>query len=205
VTTGEAPSGESPRASAEERSEATKAAVNLLDARERRLGIIATVAELLLTAFVTIPYLLHHHKFSANELKTNGAVHVFLIEGLVLGAILLLGTLLKRRALLGFSSLLVGLWLLQVKALFVMGFAYLGFGMWLVVKGFQRSNKGGRGAARSSGRRAAEKTAPRSGRSSGASSAGRSAPKPNKRYTPPKATSRPAPKKPPARAEPPKG
>ena len=200
----EASSGDA-HMSAGTRSEAAKAEVNLLDARERRIGIIATVAELVLTAFVTVPYLFHHHKSSTSELKTNSAVHVFLIEGLVLGVILMLGTIVKRRALLGFASLLVGLWLLQVKALFLIGIGYLGFGLWLVVKGLKHANKGDRGAARGSTRGAASRPrAQKAGRSNSKPSADRSAPKPNKRYTPPKATSRPAPKKPPARAETPK-
>lgn len=190
----------SPRA----RSEATKAAVNGLDRREHRLGITATVVELFLTGIVTIPYLLHFHKHSTSELKTMGAVHVFLIEGLVLGAGLLLGTLLKRRALLGFASLLVGAWLLQVKALSVLGIAFLGFGLWLVVKALKFTNKAGRDSGRSGTRSATARTATSKDARQKKSTRleDRSAPKPNKRYTPPK-PSRPAPKKPAAaRAEP---
>jgi hypothetical protein len=178
--------------------------VNGLDRREHRLGITATVVELFLTGIVTIPYLLHFHKQSTNELKTMGAVHVFLIEGAVLGAGLLLGTVLKRRALLGFASLLVGIWLLQIKALSVLGIAFLGFGLWLVVKALKFTNKAsrdsGRGGARST---AARTSSTRDARKKSSSFEDRSAPKPNKRYTPPKASSRPVPKKPaPARAEP---
>ena len=66
------------------RSEATKAAVNNLDQTERRIGIVATVVELALTVVVVVPYLMHNHKMSSSELKTMSAVHVFLIEGIVL-------------------------------------------------------------------------------------------------------------------------
>ncbi len=146
--------------SAEASSRATKAAVNGLDRREHRMGVVATIAELGLTALVAIPYLLHNHQRSTSELKTLGAVHIFLIEGLLLGAVLLVGTLVKRRALLGFASLLVGIWLLQIKALSLLGIAYLGFGLWLVIKALKYTNKEGRaggsaagaGAGRAAGR-----------------------------------------------------
>ena len=108
------------------------------------MGVVATIAELGLTALVAIPYLLHNHQRSTSELKTLGAVHIFLIEGLLLGVVLLVGTLVKRRALLGFASLLVGIWLLQIKALSLLGIAYLGFGLWLVIKALKYTNKEGR-------------------------------------------------------------
>ncbi len=189
--------------SAKQRAAAAKAVVNTLDARERRMGIAATVIQLGLTALVVVPYLTHSHKLSSNELKTMSAVHVFLVEGLVLGAFLLLGTILRRRALLGFASLLVGFWLLHVKALSLLGIAYLGFGIWLVFKVLKQNNKEGRGAARGTSR---TPRAAKSPKTNATTTVSRSAPKPNKRYTPPKPSSRPAPKKPaPARAEPPKG
>ncbi len=188
--------------SAKERAAAAKAVVNTLDARERRMGIAATVIELGLTALVVVPYLTHSHKLSSSELKTMSAVHVFLVEGLVLGAFLLLGTILRRRALLGFASLLVGFWLLHIKALSLLGVAYLGFGMWLVFKVLKQNNKQGRTSARGTTR---TPKAEKQSKTNGTATVSRSAPKPNKRYTPPKASSRPAPKKTaPARAEPPK-
>jgi hypothetical protein len=196
-----------PELSPAAKSEATRTAVNMLDPRERRLGFFATVLELALTAIVVVPYLNHSHKVSSSELKTMSAVHVFLIEGIVLGAILLLGTLVRRRALLGFASLLVGAWLVEIKALAILGIAYLGFGLWLVVKVLKHSNKEGRGArgGQRGGQRAARQ--PKEVKSSVPTAKAlesRSAPKPNKRYTPPK-PSRPVPKKPaPARSEPPK-
>ena len=114
--------------------------------------------ELALTAIVVVPYLNHSHKVSSSELKTMSAVHVFLIEGIVLGAILLLGTLVRRRALLGFASLLVGAWLVEIKALAILGIAYLGFGLWLVVKVLKHSNKEGRRSASPRGGQRARET-----------------------------------------------
>jgi len=183
------------------RSETARAAVNNLNPFERRLGITAAVCELLLTLVVVVPYLTHSHSRSASELKTLSAVHVFLIEGIVLFVFLLLGTIMKRRALLGFAAMLVGLWLFALPSLRLIGIVYLGFGLWLVMKGFKSAQSEGRGAARG----VARQPTPRRSRTSDKSPAGRSAPKPSKRYTPPKATRRPAPKKPaPVRAEPPK-
>ncbi|MFZ2059292.1 MAG: hypothetical protein WAV54_17990 [Acidimicrobiales bacterium] len=186
---------------AKERSQAARTAVNKLNPFELRLGITAAVCELLLTLVVVVPYLMHNHNRSASELKTLSAVHVFLVEGIVLFVFVLLGTLLKRRALLGFASVLVGLWLFALPSLRLIGLVYMGFGVWLMFKGFKSTQKEARGAERG----AARQPTPRRSRTSDKSPAGRSAPKPSKRYTPPKATRRPAPKKPAsARAEPPK-
>jgi hypothetical protein len=187
--------------SAAARSEEIKAAVNYLDARERRIAITATMFELALTLIVVVPYLRHSQKLSTSDLKTLGAVHVFLLEGIVLFVFLGIGTFLRRRALFGFASLLVGFWLIQIKALSLLGIAYVGLGMWLVMKGLKSTRGQGQGAAR---KPAAQPRARRS-RKGEKVPASRAAPKPNKRYTPPKAPRRPAPKKPaPARAETPK-
>ncbi len=190
-----------PGLSATIRSDEAKAAVNNLDPRERRIAITATIFELVLTLIVVVPYLRHNHNQSTSDLKTLGAVHVFLFEGIVLFVFLGIGTLLKRRALFGFASLLVGFWLLQIKALSILGIAYVGLGMWLVMKGL-RSAKGQRPGAV---RKPAAQPRPRKSRKSEKVTASRAAPKPSKRYTPPKPPRRPAPKKPaPARAETPK-
>ena len=175
--------------------------MNYLDQTERRFAIMATVFELALTLVVVIPYLVHNHTKSTSDLKTLSAVHVFLVEGLVLFVFLLIGTMLRRRALFGFASLLVGAWLVQIRALTVLGIAYVGLGMWLVVKGL----KFARGQGQSARRKPAAQPRQRRSRKSDQAVATRAAPKPNKRYTPPKAPRRPAPKKPaPARAETPK-
>lgn len=189
-----------PPATAQERSDTARRAVNGLQPVERRVGIFAIIAELALTALVVAPYLAHSHKASTSTLKTTSAVHIFLIEGLVLGGFLILGTLLKRRALLGFASLLVGVWLVQIKALALLGFAYFGFGLWLVVRALKFSNPNREAKTSSStgatasagGRRTASGGSPRSGRrgSKSDSGSGRGSPKPSKRYTPPKPSAR---------------
>ena len=122
--------------------------MNSLDPRERRIAITATIFELALTLIVVVPYLTHKNHQSTSDLKTLGAVHVFLFEGIVLFIFLLLGTLLRRRALFGFASLLVGFWLLQIKALSILGIAYVGLGMWLIMKGLKSTRGQGQGAAR---------------------------------------------------------
>jgi hypothetical protein len=180
-------------------SDRARAAVNYLDQREGRIAITATVFELALTLIVVVPYLTHSNK--SNDLKTMGAVHVFLLEGIVLFFFLLAGTLFKRRALFGFASLLVGFWLLQIKSLSILGIAYVGIGMWLVFKGLKSPRNQGQGAAR----KPATQPRSRASRRSETAIAGRAAPKPNKRYTPPKPPRRPVTKKPsPAKADTPK-
>lgn len=184
-----------------DRSAATKAAVNNLDARERRIGFFALAFELALTAIVVVPYLTHHVKVGkSDQLKTLGAVHVFLIEGLVVGLFLLLGVLIRRRALFGFASLATGIWLVELPALRVFGLAYFVLGMWLLFRGLKSQQNASRGT---SARPASQPRPSRRSRAAADAVAARSAPKPNKRYTPPKPTRRPPAKKPAsARAEP---
>ena len=192
---------EDPDPSPKARSAATKAAVNNIDAREKRLGIFALIFELALTAVVVIPYLTHKVKPTPTTLKTLTAVHLFLIEGIVLGIFFFLGLYFKRRALLGFAALAAGIWLVELPSLRVFGLAYLALGVWLLLKGLKSQQADGRGAAR---RPASQPRPSRKARASASSTADRSAPKPSKRYTPPKPSRRPAPKKrAPAHAEPP--
>jgi hypothetical protein len=186
--------------SAAERSAAAKAAVNNLDARERRIGFFALAFELALTGIVVVPYLTHSVKVAKSDLKTLSAVHLFLIEGLVVGLFLLLGVLIRRRALFGFACLATGIWLVELPALRLFGLAYLGLGMWMLLRGLKSQQNAARGT---SGRSASQPKPSRRSRASADAHASRSAPKPNKRYTPPKPTRRPPPKKPAsARAEP---
>jgi hypothetical protein len=183
-----------------ERSAAKKAAVNNLDARETRFGVIALIVEMALTAIIVAPYLTHRLKPSKTDFKTLAVVHEFLLEGVVVAVFLLLGLLLKRRALLGFASLAAAIWLVNVRALFLVGLAFLGFGIWLLVRGY-KSQQGG--ARRPAGGASSKPRATKSARSQAEALGKRSPPKPNKRYTPPKPVRRPAPKKrDPARAEP---
>ena len=100
-----------------QRAAAAKKAVNTLDGREQRIGFFAFVFEVALTAIIAIPYLTHHVKPKNDTLKTIAAVHDFALEGIVVALFLLLGTLLKRRALLGFGSLAAGIWLAELPSL----------------------------------------------------------------------------------------
>jgi hypothetical protein len=184
-----------------ERSAAVKAAVNNLNSRERQVGFVALAFELSLTALVVVPYLTHRVKLSKADLKTMSAVHLFLVEGLVVGVFLLLGTLSKRRALLGFACLASAIWLIELPALRVFGLAFLGLGVWLLVKGLKSQQNAARGSARP----ASQPRPSKRSRAQAEALQARAAPKANKRYTPPKPTRRPPVKKPaPARAEPPK-
>ena len=188
------------------RAAATKAAVNNLDRRERSIGFIALAFELFLTASVVVPVLTHHVKLTKADLKTlgNGA-HIFLLEALVVAMFLLLGTLMRRRALLGFACLATGIFLVELPALRVFGLAYLGLGMWLLLRGLKAQQRVQGGTRPSAGRATSQPRSSRRSRAAAKDVASRSAPKPSKRYTPPKPTRRPPPKKPAAaRAEPPK-
>ncbi len=182
-----------------QRAAAAKKAVNTLDGREQRIGFFAFVFEVALTAIIATPYLTHHVKPNNDTLKTIAAVHDFALEGIVVALFLLLGTLLKRRALLGCGSLAAGIWLAELPSLRVFGLAFLGLGMWLLLKGL-KSQQGARGAPRGAG---SQPRRAKASRADAKSVASRAAPKPSKRYTPPKPSRRPPTKKPaPARAEP---
>ena len=195
------PAGTASSEPGQSRSAAMRAAVNNLDDRERRLGIFALAFELVLTGIIVGPYLVHHHTQSSSALKTLSAVHLFLIEGLVVAAFLLIGTLTKRRAFLGFAAMATGIWLVELPSLRLFGLGYLALGMWLLFRGLKSQQKAAQGAGRTATRQPRPAKSPRA--KNKAAPDGRSAPQPSKRYTPPKAPRRSAPKKPtPARDEP---
>lgn len=171
-----------------QRSEAERRAVNGLEPREARFGLFAVVAEVALTLVVVVPYLLNEHKKTSGSV-TRGALYTFLVEGVILGVFLLLGVLTKRRAMLGFASLITGLWLLQLKSLAIIGVAYLGFGIWLVVRA-ARFNPKRKQSGSTSDPSTPSKPAPAKSALKKSSVAARSTPKPNKRYTPPQPPSR---------------
>jgi hypothetical protein len=165
-----------------------------LDPRERRFGYFAGAFVAILTLTVAIPYLAHHNH-TTTDLKTVGAAHVFLVEGLVLAVFLVVGAHLKRRTLLGFAGVAVGIWLIEIPSLRLFGLAYAMFGMWLLIKGLRGQQAAAQGNRRPPAR------PPRPTRRSRKKDQGpptqlRNAPQPNKRYTPPKPTHRPAAKKP---------
>ena len=176
-----------------ERSEAERQAVNGLEPTEIRFGWLAAIAEVVLTVVLVGPYLFGHHRHTTSGSLSSSGAWVVLGVGLFLAGGMALGILFKRRGLLGFSALLVGTWLLQLK-LSVLGFAYLAFGVWLVFRAlrFQGNKRGAAARDGASGKPAAttpERTSSRSKKAAAATAASR-APKPNKRYTPPKPPSR---------------
>jgi len=178
-------------------SEVVRTAVNGLEPTELRVGIFAVVAEIALT--LLIYFFTHGHHFATRALRLNAvhAAQIFLIEGAILAVGLVLGILVRRRALLGFASLLVGVWLIQISALAVLGIAYLGFGLWLVVRALKYTNKDGKASERAEAAQAARdaRAAKRSGSKRSPYKAQRGAPTANKRYTPPKPSKRPPPAK----------
>ena len=180
-----------------ERSEAERAAVNGLEPREIRIALFAAAFEVIVMALAVGAVLIHGAAPGKHALNKADAWFV-LVVGLVLAAGMVLGVLVKRRGLLGFATLLTGMWLLQLApSLTVIGLAYLGFGIWLVLRALKYTGRKDRAA------KASTATGP-SGRARGPSSAatGKSArkaapgsttakaPPPNKRYTPPKPPSR---------------
>jgi hypothetical protein len=173
----------------QEKSDAARQAVNGLEPLERRVGIFAVIAEAAIIVLVAVSYLAHHNKGAHSQQVAPSAFYLFLVEAAVLGAFLLIGILVKRRALLGFASLLTGMWILQeIKPLALMGFAYLAFGIWLVARALKFTPNAKDRAAKNEAAR--ETRAARRSKSAASSEGSRNAPPPNKRYTPPKPPSR---------------
>ena len=156
-----------PRASSATRSEI----VNGLERREAVVGIILTSLAVFL-AVVGYHVLIH----STNKTLRPQAT-VFLIATLIGAGILVLGTVFRRRALLGFGAFLVGLEFFTYR-LTIEGLFYLAVGGWLIFRVMQ-NRKSAAGAARTATPRAA-----------GAAKQQRpttvAPPKASKRYTPPK-------------------
>lgn len=147
-----------------------KEVVNGLDQRERMLGFAAT--------FITIGtsvwgYSVEHHSKVAS---TRAIAPDLLVAGLILGALMGLGTVLRRRALLGFAAFMTGFELITGGD--IAGIVFLGFGGWLIVR-VMRKQKMDRAAAGGT-----SAPAPRASRQRAAAIP--KAPKASKRYTPPR-------------------
>jgi hypothetical protein len=151
-----------------DRPRSTKEIVNGLDRREYIYGWYASALAL---ATGVIGYV-HNRTASGADHKDAGVELVALLVG---WACMVAGTALRRRALLGFASFLVGLELISGLAGWI-GFLFLGFGFWLIARVMRKQRQD----------RATEKPATTTGRGSSSSS---SAPKPSKRYTPPRTRS----------------
>ncbi|MGD1011145.1 MAG: hypothetical protein ABR925_01230 [Acidimicrobiales bacterium] len=164
-----------------------------LDDRERLIGFFAAAFELAIVGVVIYDFFLNNAKVTKADFRTISDLHIFVAEDLVLALCILIGSITRRRALVGFGSLIGGMSLFAISQIRVIGLAYVIFAIWVMMKGF-RSGSRAEPATRS------EPTGqPRSRRRTRAetsSSGSRSAPKPNKRYTPPRPPRRTAPKKP---------
>jgi hypothetical protein len=126
------------RKSQGERADAeTKAIVDGLDRREQLGGFAAAFVQAALAAGLYLYY-----RTSPNPKVVTAATDI-LITGIILSVGILLGTLFRRRALLGFALLLAGLEqvnfagtkVLKAPAdLYLVGVAFLLFGGWLIVR-----------------------------------------------------------------------
>lgn len=145
----------------------TKAIVDGLDRLERNLGFATIVFALFLTAI----------GYVASKDSTTKTIHdgakFFLVANLAFIAILLLGLILRRRALLGFGCFFYGLEQVFSYHAFEIGLPFLAFGGWLIWRA-QRKQKQDRLAVDQ-----------RPGELLRTRSLGKP-PKPSKRYTPPK-------------------
>ncbi|MGH8987039.1 MAG: hypothetical protein ACRDXC_00380 [Acidimicrobiales bacterium] len=150
----------------------SKQRIERIDQRERLFGAALSVLQFVLAI---VSYLEFKHSHLAKDRSLAGTV---LVAELIGALILVAGTLSRRRALLGFASLLVGLELLSFGSISAVLFLF--FGGWLIfrVQKAQRQQQKERMAARQ-----AERAGSRSTRRSSGTSA---TPVATKRYTPPR-------------------
>jgi len=144
-----------------------KEIVDKLDRRERLLGYVSVVLAAVLTI---LGYFADRHSTVANDRKFATSL---LLAGLVVSGILLLGTLLRRRALLGFASFIAGMQMISFSD--VTGILYLFFGGWLIVR-VMRKQRHDQAVAKLAG----------TGGASVAKATKAAVPAPSARYTPPK-------------------
>lgn len=147
-----------------------KEVVEGLDQWELRLSIAATVLQGLLT-----PFLFWFWRTHGDATVRKGATE-FLVTGIVSTVLLLLGTVFKRRALVGFAAFMTGFGWLTYQNL-LLAALFLFFGGWLIIR-VMRKQKQDRAAGKP-----VEGIGPR--RAGGTSASNRAAPA-SKRYTPPR-------------------
>jgi hypothetical protein len=104
----------------------TKEVVNGLEPKEAILGAVLMAIDLVITVAV---YLIWRH---SSQAKFRHYAPDFLIAGLIGVGILAFGAALRRRALLGFASFIVGMELISFGLVY--GIFYLFFGGWLIVR-----------------------------------------------------------------------
>lgn len=134
--------------------------VNLIDRRERMIGYFLGV---MLVALAVVSYVVDRRYVDKSDLKLQAAVHSeapwILVITLVLAALILLSTVFKRRAALGFTLLLAGVALFNGD--FLIGLVYLGTGLWLVFRSMRRSPRSAAARAGGTGGRAATRSSTR--------------------------------------------
>ena len=148
----------------------SKQVVDGLSHQEWILGIVATVLDVAVTVFGYFAdersHVLVYHREATS----------LLLAGLVGGGLMALGTLMRRRALLGFASFIVGMEMISFAG--VQGILFLAFGGWLIVR-VMRKQKQDQAAGRS-----IATVDPARRRGPGTSTP--KAPSASKRYTPPR-------------------
>jgi hypothetical protein len=166
-----------PKARSESDPRSTRDVINGLESRERMYGAILAALELALTLGLYFGWR-HNKKVDLRNLAPD-----VLIVGLIGVALMTLGVGLRRRALLGFAAILVGLALLSFGQIYAL--IYLVFGGWLIMRVMRKGQKKAPAGSRPARARPAGGTArnaPAAPRAPGAS----------KRYTPPRRVGSPA-------------
>lgn len=148
-------------------SRTIKQVVDGLDHWELRLAIGATALEAVLTPFVYWYWRTH-----GDATVRRGALE-FLVTGFISVGLLLLGTVLKRRALVGFAAFMTGFGWFTYRNL-LLALVYLVFGGWLIMRVMRKQKQ--------------DKAAGKPTESFGPGSRGgqRKSPTASKRYTPPR-------------------
>lgn len=175
---------------------ATKIAIDRIDDHERRYAFTAAGGGALLWTAVYLSSVASHHVVPKGQLST-GTEFVF---GLVVCAFVLMFTLIRRRALVGFGSLFLALTLTSSPAGLFLALPFFVFGGWLIIRAFKIQARVARGEVSaeevSGGKVSSALSTQQSSRRSSTSTASRSSDASlnkrytNKRYTPPKAKAR---------------
>jgi hypothetical protein len=155
-------------------SRETKRIVNGLDKRERTIGFVLSILNLYVIAVRA------HQLHTSSTAALRSDTTQFLGLGLALSAVVIAAIIIKRRALLGFAAVFIGLVFLEYGAPseFLISCA---FGIWLILRA-QKAQKLQRAGAQNS----PVAREPRSSKRTKNVPQAPHAPKASKRYTPPR-------------------
>jgi hypothetical protein len=176
-----APTG---RAAPSGRAAPTKEDVTGLSRQERMFGFAAAA----LAAAVTIGLFFEIHNLkgtTARDVALRHQAATVLVAGLLGAALLAAGAWWRRRALLGFAALIVGLALMTFGD--ILGVVFIFFGGWVIVRHMRRQREERQARTPATGGRGGSTTR-RSSAATAAASTARRTPPASKRYTPPKST-----------------